>query len=163
MGMIIRSGDDLNNLAALLHATNRLGEAEQLYRRALAIFEKSLGPDHPNTVTARGNLAAVLATVGARRSLSCGGLVRARSMTALGRDQRSRLKSIRWPPSRTVAPHLLEPLSARARADGVVDDRLRVGLAEDHAARASVSLEARQGAWISGAASCASSGTQRRT
>ena len=27
----------LNNLAALLRATNRLGEAEPLYRRALAI------------------------------------------------------------------------------------------------------------------------------
>lgn len=38
---------DLNNLALLLRATKRLGEAEPLYRRALAILEKSLGPDHP--------------------------------------------------------------------------------------------------------------------
>ena len=49
---------DLNNLALLLQATNRLAEAEPLMRRALAIFETSLGPDHPNTVTARNNLAA---------------------------------------------------------------------------------------------------------
>ena len=28
-------------------------------RRALAIFEKSLGADHPNTVTVRENLAAL--------------------------------------------------------------------------------------------------------
>ena len=38
---------DLNNLASLLWATNRLGEAEPLMRRALAIDEASYGPDHP--------------------------------------------------------------------------------------------------------------------
>jgi tetratricopeptide (TPR) repeat protein len=35
----------LNNLALLLKATNRLSEAEPLMRRALAIGEKSLGPE----------------------------------------------------------------------------------------------------------------------
>jgi hypothetical protein len=39
---------NLNNLAHLLQATNRLSEAEPLYRRAVAINEQSLGPDHPN-------------------------------------------------------------------------------------------------------------------
>ena len=38
---------DLNNLAGLLQATNRLAEAEPLMRRALAIDEASLGNDHP--------------------------------------------------------------------------------------------------------------------
>ena len=38
---------DLNNLAGLLRDTNRLGEAEPFYRRALAIYEASYGPDHP--------------------------------------------------------------------------------------------------------------------
>ena len=38
---------DLNNLALLLQATNRSSEAEPLVRRALAIDEKSYGPDHP--------------------------------------------------------------------------------------------------------------------
>lgn len=47
---------DLNNLAGLLRATNRLDEAEPLFRRALAIMEASLGPDHPNTVIVRENL-----------------------------------------------------------------------------------------------------------
>ena len=42
----------LNNLAGLLQATNRLAEAEPLYRRALAIDETSYGPDHPNVATA---------------------------------------------------------------------------------------------------------------
>jgi hypothetical protein len=45
--------------AGLLRATNRLAEAEPLMRRALAIFERSLGPEHPWTVTARDNLAGM--------------------------------------------------------------------------------------------------------
>ena len=44
---------------SLLRATNRLREAEPLYRRALAISEKSLGADNPNTVAVRMNLAAL--------------------------------------------------------------------------------------------------------
>ena len=43
-------------LAALLAATNRLKEAKPLVSRALEILEKSLGPDHPKTRTARENL-----------------------------------------------------------------------------------------------------------
>jgi len=46
----------LTNLALLPKATNRLSEAEQMYRRALKIFEDSLGPDHPDTITVRNNL-----------------------------------------------------------------------------------------------------------
>jgi hypothetical protein len=44
----------------LLRATNRLGDAEPLYRRALAIGEASLGNDHPNVATALNNLARLL-------------------------------------------------------------------------------------------------------
>jgi tetratricopeptide (TPR) repeat protein len=44
----------------LLRATNRLGEAEPLYRRALAIDERSLGPDHPKVATDLNNLAKLL-------------------------------------------------------------------------------------------------------
>jgi hypothetical protein len=40
----------------LLKATNHLSEAEPMYRRALKIFEDSLGPDHPSTQTVRNNL-----------------------------------------------------------------------------------------------------------
>ncbi len=50
----------LNNLAALLQDTNRLSEAEPLYRRALAIDEQSFGPDHPNATIHLNNLAALL-------------------------------------------------------------------------------------------------------
>ncbi len=47
----------LSNLAQLLQATNRLGEAEPLYHRALAIDEKTLGPEHPNLAAELSNLA----------------------------------------------------------------------------------------------------------
>ena len=42
---------DLNNLAQLLQATNRLAEAEPLMRRALAIDEQSYGAEHPDVAT----------------------------------------------------------------------------------------------------------------
>jgi hypothetical protein len=42
----------LNNLAALLKATNRLAEAEPLMRRALAIDEASYGAEHPRVAIA---------------------------------------------------------------------------------------------------------------
>jgi tetratricopeptide (TPR) repeat protein len=50
----------LNNLAQLLQTTNRLGEAEPLMRRALAIDEKSYGPEHPNVARDLNNLAVLL-------------------------------------------------------------------------------------------------------
>ena len=51
---------DLNNLAALLQATNRLEEAEPLMRRALAIDEKSYGPEDPHVARDLNNLAQLL-------------------------------------------------------------------------------------------------------
>ena len=50
----------LNNLASLLKATNRLGEAEPLMKRALAIDEASFRKDHPNVATDLNNLASLL-------------------------------------------------------------------------------------------------------
>jgi hypothetical protein len=50
----------LNNLAGLLRATNRLVEAEPLFRRALAIDEQSYGLDHPTVATHLNDLALLL-------------------------------------------------------------------------------------------------------
>ena len=50
----------LNNLASLLHATNRLEEAEPLMRRALAVDEHSYGTEHPNVARSLLNLAQLL-------------------------------------------------------------------------------------------------------
>ncbi len=44
----------------LLKATNRLGEAEPLMRRALAIHEASFGPGHPDVAGGLNNLATLL-------------------------------------------------------------------------------------------------------
>jgi tetratricopeptide (TPR) repeat protein len=40
-----------------LDGASRFAEAEPLYKRALAILEKALGPDHPDVATALNNLA----------------------------------------------------------------------------------------------------------
>ena len=45
----------LNNLAELYRSQGKYNEAEPLFQEALAIFEQSLGIDHPNTVTCRRN------------------------------------------------------------------------------------------------------------
>lgn len=49
-----------SNLASLLQDTNRLAEAESLYRRALAIDEATYGPDHPHVAIDLSNLAQLL-------------------------------------------------------------------------------------------------------
>src|SRR5262249_37175494 len=47
----------LNNLALLYGAQRQYARAEPLYRRALAIAEKSVGPDHPAVAATLNNLA----------------------------------------------------------------------------------------------------------
>ena len=50
---------DLNNLAKLYDDQGQYLQAEPLNKRALEIFEKALGPDHPNVATSLENLAAL--------------------------------------------------------------------------------------------------------
>ena len=50
--IIPMSRRSLNNLAVLYSDQGRYAEAEPLYKRALAIREKALGPDHPDVATA---------------------------------------------------------------------------------------------------------------
>ena len=50
----------INQLALLSYAKARYAEAEPLYRRALAIREKTLGADHPQVATGLNNLASLL-------------------------------------------------------------------------------------------------------
>ena len=44
---------------ALYRAQSRFGEAEPLYRGRLTIYEKALGPNHPEVAAALGNLASL--------------------------------------------------------------------------------------------------------
>ena len=52
------------DLAALLDGQGKYDEAEALYRRALSIFEKALGPKHPKVRTYRQNYAGLLRAIG---------------------------------------------------------------------------------------------------
>ncbi len=49
----------LHNLGMVVHARGRTDEAAELQRRALAMFEATLGPEHPNTALAVNQLAAL--------------------------------------------------------------------------------------------------------
>ena len=60
----------LNNLANLYSEQGKYEEAESLFKRAITIDEKALGPEHPNSVMDRGNYAALLR----RRNEERGGL-----------------------------------------------------------------------------------------
>jgi hypothetical protein len=55
----------LTNLAVLSRAQGRNYIAEPLYRRALLIREKALGPNHLDVATSLANLAALKAAQGA--------------------------------------------------------------------------------------------------
>jgi tetratricopeptide (TPR) repeat protein len=54
---------NLNNLANILRDQGDLDAARTLYKRALAIYEARLGPDHPDTTRSREQLAAVVAAL----------------------------------------------------------------------------------------------------
>ena len=54
----------LNRAGFYLSECARYPEAEPLYRRALAIREKALGPEHPNVATALENYAFLLRVIG---------------------------------------------------------------------------------------------------
>ena len=54
----------LNNLAALYDTQGDYAKAEPLYKRSLAIWEKALGPDHPDVATSLNNLALLYDTEG---------------------------------------------------------------------------------------------------
>jgi tetratricopeptide (TPR) repeat protein len=49
----------LNNLAALYDTQGDYAKAEPLVKRSLAIWEKALGPDHPNVATSLENMAVL--------------------------------------------------------------------------------------------------------
>ena len=50
----------LNNLAVLYYAQGLYAEAEPLFKRALAIREKALGPEHPHVAKSLENYAGLL-------------------------------------------------------------------------------------------------------
>ncbi|HWE37418.1 MAG TPA: tetratricopeptide repeat protein [Isosphaeraceae bacterium] len=59
-GIVAPTARLMNQLAIYLQASAQYSAAETLFRRALAISEASLGPDHPNLAAALNNLAGLL-------------------------------------------------------------------------------------------------------
>ena len=60
----LETAKSLNNLALLYWDQGKYKEAEQLYQRALTIYEKALGPQHPYTQQIRQNYATLLRAMG---------------------------------------------------------------------------------------------------
>ena len=54
----------LSGLALPYQAQGNYAEAEPLYRRSLTIYEKVLGPEHPDVATSLANYAALLRKTG---------------------------------------------------------------------------------------------------
>ena len=59
-----RLAASLNNLGALYFIQGKYAEAEPLYQRTLAIWEKALGPEHPRVATSVNNLARLYESEG---------------------------------------------------------------------------------------------------
>ena len=53
----IRLATSLNNLAMLYRTLGQYAQAESLYQRSLAIWEKTRGPEHPDVAASLNNLA----------------------------------------------------------------------------------------------------------
>ena len=100
----------LNNLALVLRATNRPGEAEPLFRRRLEIDERSLGQDHPNVAIRLNNLAALLRATS--RLVEAEPLVRRRWRSGSGASART------IPTSPLALNNLAELLRATNRPGG---------------------------------------------
>lgn len=60
----------LSNLATLYDAQGRYAEAVPMYKRALAICGKALGPDHPDVTQSLNNLAGVYEVHGRLRAFN---------------------------------------------------------------------------------------------
>jgi tetratricopeptide (TPR) repeat protein len=83
-------GGARNNVAINLEEQGRYAEAEAEYRAALSLWEKALGPDHPDVAGLRNNVALVLQRQGrldeAQAELEAALAIR---RTALGADHPS--------------------------------------------------------------------------
>lgn len=54
----------MNKLAGVLSDQGKYGEAEEMFRQALAVMERVLGKEHPSTLTNTNNLTGVLSDQG---------------------------------------------------------------------------------------------------
>ncbi len=76
----------LNNLAELYRTQGQYAQAEPLHKRALAIREKALGPEHPQVAQSLENYAAVMRQTG-RRAKAANMETRAKAIRARHAEQ----------------------------------------------------------------------------
>ena len=65
------TGSAYDNLALFIDDQGRSTEAEPLFRKALLIRTKSLGSEHPDTITSSSNLGANLVAQAATQRPKC--------------------------------------------------------------------------------------------
>lgn len=63
----LQEADRLTKTGNALYQQGRFADAEALHRRALALTEQALGPDHPLTATNLNNLGEALRKQGCSR------------------------------------------------------------------------------------------------
>ena len=92
-GQTTRRAQSLNNLAVLYKNQGKYAEAEPLYQRALAIYEKALGSDHPTRAVSEQSGFALLQTRAStpRPSRCTNGRWRSREGVGAGPPVRRRL------------------------------------------------------------------------
>jgi len=59
-----RLADSLNNLALMYHTQGDYAKAKPLYKRSLAIWERALGPEHPNLADSLEDYGVLLKATG---------------------------------------------------------------------------------------------------
>jgi tetratricopeptide (TPR) repeat protein len=110
----------LHNFAHLLQAQGDLAGARPLYERALAIYEKVLGADHPNTNRGRYNFARLLlADRNAAEALTYGEAALAAHKKILGEDH---------PWTKDSARVTADALAVLGRADEAAELYARFGI-----------------------------------
>ena len=85
----------LSSLARVYEAQGKYTDAEPLYKRALAIREKALGPDHPDVATALNNLALLYQAPGPLRRRRAALQARAGDLGEGARSRPSRCRDSR--------------------------------------------------------------------
>ena len=98
----------LNNLAVLNRAQGKYGEAEPLYQQALKIYEKALGPEHPDVAQVLENYASLLTKMGqSRRPPLLGPGPRPSGRSPRYRNRSNKTKGNHSFPFFLIIPHLL--------------------------------------------------------
>ena len=99
--------NSVNNMGSLLREQGKLEEAEPFYRLALEGWERTLGRDHPSTLTSVKNLGVLLQ--------SQGKLTEAEPFYRRALEGQERTLGVDHPSTRLTAEHLRHLLNSSRR------------------------------------------------